>query len=126
MKSDPKQDDTDFDEDYQHLDAKLGIRNLDENYPEFTFQDVPRKEIVKETFEQYFKDFMKRKQQEMEDLEENIASHGNLKYDAVCNLELIETVPSTLRKNGYADKMPIEHKSTFDVSFTSTILSFTD
>ena len=106
----------DYDEDYAHLDAKLGIKNLDQNYPEFTFQDVPKKEIVKQTFEEYFKDFMKRKQQEMDDLEENIASHSNLKYDAACNLELIETVPSALRKNGYADKMPVEHKSTFDVS----------
>ena len=46
-----------IDEDYEHLDAKLGIKNLDDNYPEFVFQDVPKREIAKkQTFEEYFKD----------------------------------------------------------------------
>ena len=106
-----------IDEDYEHLDAKLGIKNLDDNYPEFTFQDVPKKEIArKQTFEEYFKDFMHRKEQEMIALEENIANAGNIKYDAACNLELIETLPASLSKNGHVEKMPIEHKSIFDVS----------
>ena len=50
-----------IDEDYEHLDAKLGIKNLDDNYPEFVFQDVPKREIAKkQTFEEYFKDFMQK------------------------------------------------------------------
>ena len=102
--------------------AKIDLKNLDDSYPQFTFPDVPKIEMAKkQTFEEYFKDFMHRKEQEMLAIEENIAKAGNIKYDATCNLELIETVPDSLRKNGYADEMEVEHKSTFDVSL---ILAF--
>ena len=116
-----------IDEDYEHLDAKLGIKNLDDNYPEFVFQDVPKREIAKkQTFEEYFKDFMQRKEQEMIALEESIANAGNIKYDAACNLDLIETLPVSLSTHGYVEKMPIEHKSIFDVSLKSNIFEKID
>ena len=40
-----------------------------------------------------------------------------VKYDAVCSLQLVETVPVALKSGGHAKRMKVEHMSIFDVSF---------
>ena len=40
-----------------------------------------------------------------------------VKYDAVCRMELIETIPVALKKAGYVKKMPMEHKTIYHVMY---------
>ena len=41
--------------------------------------------------------------------------NAKTEYDIQCDLELVETIPLSLKKGGFAKKMVVEHKSILQV-----------
>lgn len=52
---------------------------------------------------------------EMRRLAEREVSKKKSFADVTCDLELVETLPESLVRRGYAKRLPVEHKSTFEV-----------